>query len=154
LYSTIQEILESGLTKAELIHLLNDEERLAEDIDLESADDLLVKRAAAKIKKAATYIDGFLRGRFELPLQTVPELIKDYSNDISIYYIYEHRHKIEMAESLVTRFKDVTKNLMEIQKGNINPGIPEKPDNSAAVNIKTDKSSKNKIFTDDYLEDF
>ncbi len=153
MYTTIAEILEYGLSETELIHLLNDESRDTADIDLDDPDDVLVKRAAGKIKSAEDYIDGFLRGRFTLPLTTVPGIIKDWANDISIHKMHEHRHRKDMPESLIIKFKEITKLLQSVQSGDYNPGIEEAV-SQADVIIKTKPAGNTKIFTDEKLKDF
>ncbi|GAB4287297.1 MAG: DUF1320 domain-containing protein [Ignavibacteriaceae bacterium] len=152
-YTTLEKILESGLKENEVIHLLNDEERDTVDIDLQNSSDPIVIRANKLIEKADAFIDSHLRGRFNLPLTITPAMIEDISTEYSIILFYEHRHRKEMPETLLMKKQEIIKTLEKIQRGSINPGIEDEGTKSDQQ-IRVNKTSSNKIFTDDFLEDF
>lgn len=54
-------------------------------------------RVDKAITTADSVIDGYLRGRYSLPLSTVPELIKTIAIDIAVYKLYERRNELEMS---------------------------------------------------------
>jgi len=159
MYTTIVKILESGLSRDEFIQLLNDEMSEPNLIILDPEDENydpnnpIIKRAEGKIRKADTLIDAFLRGLFTLPLTTTPQMIEDLSTDISIHFIHEHRHRKAMPEDLIIKFKDNMKLLNQIQRGEVKPGIDETTERADII-IRTDKTSTDKTFTDDYMADF
>lgn len=153
MYTSIANIIEAGLSESTLIMLLNDEERQEADIDLEDAADLIVIRANKLIVKSDALIDSFLRGRYTLPLtEPYPETIIKLSEDISIFHFYQHRHRTNMPEDIVTNFKDNVKLLNAFQSGSSNPGIDTV--SKSSVQIKTNQSTKEKTFTDDLLENY
>jgi len=152
MYTTIAKILESGISKAEFINLLNDENRDPEAVDFDDEDDPLIIRATGKIKKGDDLIDAHLRGRFTLPLTSVPGTIENLSTDFAIYYCFEHRHRQSMPEDLQIKMKEDLKLLAGIQKGDVNPGI-EPIDKRADTIIKAEPSTGKKVFGDDTFKD-
>lgn len=154
MYTTITELLETTLTETELIHLLNDANRDIEDIDLEDPADPIVVKAERCINKGDDLINAYLRTRYTIPIAPpIPGLIKSLSQDFAIYHFHEVRHKKDMPEDLVIKYKDNMKVLNGIQKGEVNPGIEGQEDQSDII-IKTSGKGKPKIFTDDMLSNF
>lgn len=69
------------------------------------------------IAYADSTIDGYLRGRYNLPLNPVPKIIQKISIDIAIYHIYSRRFELEMPEGMQKRYENAIKLLENIQKG-------------------------------------
>lgn len=156
MYSSISQLVEEGtLTEDEIIHLLVKSDRdLTEDpVDLTDSADAVVIKANGCIQKAQELIDSYLRTRYTLPLSSTPGLIKTLSDDYSIYYMHEVRHKKNMPEDLKEKFISNMKLLNQIQRGEINPGI-EGQASQADVIIKTSGENKAKTFTDDFLDNY
>lgn len=104
------------------------------------------------IADADEVIDGYLRGRYSLPLSSVPTLIGKISTDISIYNIYSRRpERLDINEIVKARYKDAIDSLVKIQKGTITLGIAGTLTPEPGV-YKTNKSDEDKIFTDDLLD--
>jgi len=108
-----------------------------------------------KITDAISYvdnmIDGFLRGRYSLPLGSTPDELKYIAIDYVVYRLYCRRMYIQIPESILTKYKNVLKTLEAIQKGNfkLDPSIASEYSDSV---LKTDKtvtvSSVNKFYTE------
>lgn len=158
--------LKESLTEATLLFLTNDEQRIPLPVeeppvepdpetyyDLTDENDPIVIRVNEAIIKACAEIDSYLRGRFTLPVSETPIVIEELANRKTIKRLLERRHKTDMPEAILIQDKEDTKYLMEIQKGNINPGITEQEDRSGSI-ITTNQTTKQKIFTDDYLKDY
>jgi phage gp36-like protein len=112
----------------------------------------------ARVDKAITtadsVIDGYLRGRYSLPLSTVPELIKTIAIDIAVYKLYERRLELEMPEAMTNRYKNAGKLLEQIQKGLIKLGI-ESPDTGPGQgHYKTNKTAEDRTFSKSILDKF
>lgn len=73
--------------------------------------------AEEAIEYADSTIDGYLRGRYTLPLNPVPKIIQKISIDIAIYHIYSRRFELEMPEGMQKRYENAIKLLENIQKG-------------------------------------
>ena len=142
MYSTLDDLLKI-VSEQTLIELTD--ERLSEEID-----DSIVQSA---IEDADTIIDGYLGGRYTLPLGSVPKLIKKISVDIVIYTLYSRRLITDMPESITIRYKNATKLLEKIQTGKIMLGIETThiPEGGKYVSNKT---SEDRIFNKDLLDRF
>lgn len=90
-------------------------------VDEGDADYIDETNLNASIARADSFIDGYLRGRFTLPLATVPPLIRDLSIQLTIFYLYQRSIVLTMPENVKWNRLDAQKCLIEIQKGKINP---------------------------------
>ncbi len=110
-----------------------------------------------RIDEAISYademIDGYLRGRYTLPLSPVPGLIKKLSVDISIYYTYQRRLELIMPEAMENRYKNAVKILEQIQAGKISLGTAG-GDSPEPGQYKTNKTSEDKVFDKETLDTF
>lgn len=79
----------------------------------------VVNRAVADkaILYSSTLIDGYLRGRYSLPLDIHFPLLRILAIDISIYRLYSRRMRNEMPEVIETAYKNAISILRDIQKG-------------------------------------
>ena len=98
---------------------------------------------------SSTLIDGYLRGRYSLPLNTHFPLLRILAIDISIYRLYARRMRNEMPEVIETAYKNAISTLRDIQKG----VIPLQAENDLletssfnAQEYKTNKSILDKLF--------
>ncbi len=99
--------IESYVSTPTLIQLTNDE---GGDI----INDTVTQEA---IIYASTLIDGYLRGRYTLPLDTQFPLLKILCIDISVYRLYSRRMRDEMPEVIENAYKNAISTLRDIQKG-------------------------------------
>lgn len=153
MYTSITKILEAGLSKTELVSLAENDARDVADIDFESDTDALVTRVNSFIAKADSWIDSYLDARFTVPLTSAPATIEELSTRRTIYLLNESRHRKDMPESLILLNDRDEKYLTKVQKGDVTPpGLTEKV--SASTFIRTDRTSSNKTFNDDFMDDF
>ena len=99
--------IESYVSTPTLIQLTNDE---GGDV----INDTVTQEA---IIYASTLIDGYLRGRYTLPLDTQFPLLKILCIDISVYRLYSRRMRDEMPEVIENAYKNAISTLRDIQKG-------------------------------------
>ncbi len=111
-------------------------------------------RVDKAISVADSVIDGYLRGRYSLPLSTVPELIKTIAIDIAVYKLYERRLELEMPEAMSNRYKNAIKLLDQIQKGLIKLGIESPETGPGQGHYKTNKTAEDRTFSKDVLKQF
>lgn len=64
-------------------------------------------------------VDGYLRGRYPVPLDPVPGIIRVCAADITLYRLYGRRAHVEPPKDLLDRYKNALKLLETIQKGAI-----------------------------------
>ena len=99
--------IESYVSTPTLIQLTNDE---GGDV----INDTVTQEA---IVYASTLIDGYLRGRYTLPLDTQFPLLKILCIDIAVYRLYSRRMRDEMPEVIENAYKNALSTLRDIQKG-------------------------------------
>lgn len=111
----------------------------------------------ATISYAETTINGYISSRYTLPLSEIPELIKTFAVDLSIYRLHSRRFMLDMPESLEVRYKNVIKELEKIQKGTISLNIKE-PDNTEKVadhnEFYCSKTSEDRLFPKSILDTY
>ncbi|WP_459613053.1 gp436 family protein [Bilophila wadsworthia] len=113
MYMTPEELL-SFLPGQSVIELTNDDPRGTEP-DMDKVEEAL--RAAEEL------VDGYLRGRYELPLSTVPTLLRDVVRVIARFKLYERRPESDMPETVMETYKAAVKTLEQIRSGRITLGI-------------------------------
>ncbi|MEW6115378.1 MAG: DUF1320 domain-containing protein [Nitrospirota bacterium] len=108
----------------------------------------------AKVDDAIAYadqiIDGYLRGRYTLPLSSVPGLIGKLSVDLAIFHLYGRKFEMELPEGIMARYKNAIKLLEQIQKGLLSLGIESS--STEAGHYKTNKTSEDRTFSKDVLD--
>ncbi|MEW5745278.1 MAG: DUF1320 domain-containing protein [Nitrospirota bacterium] len=141
-YSTLDD-LKKPLPEKNIIELTDDD-------GLGVVDQTKVDEAIAY---ADQLIDGYLRGRYSLPLSTVPGLIKQLSVDLAIFHLYGRRFEMELPEGIMARYKNAIKLLEQIQKGLISLGIESASTGSQGI-YKSNKTSDDRTFSKDILDTF
>ena len=137
-YCTIEDI-ETQTSTPTLIQLTSDDgqEEINRVVALEA------------ILYSSTLIDGYLRGRYSLPLNTHFPLLRILAIDLSIYRLYARRMRNEMPEVIETAYKNAISTLRDIQKGVISLQAENDLLETSSFNAqeyKTNKSILDKLF--------
>lgn len=85
------------------------------------------------IKDASELVDSYLRGRYQLPLSTIPELIKRLTFQVARYYLYE---KKGLTEDVLQTFDRAINELRRIAKGESRLDAPELSAEQSSGQIK------------------
>jgi phage gp36-like protein len=85
-------------------------------------------------------IDGYLRGRYVLPLSPEPGIIKAISVNLTVYDLYGRRPAFAVPDDVKERHKVQIKVLEQIQTGRISLG-------TAAIPAQAEAASGGKIVT-------
>lgn len=104
-YCTIEDI-ETQTSTPTLIQLTSDDGQ-------EEVDRVVAQEA---ILYSSTLIDGYLCGRYTLPLDTHFPLLRILAIDLSIYRLYTRRMRNEMPEVIENNYKNAIATLRDIQK--------------------------------------
>lgn len=112
-YSTSSD-LEKQISSAELIQLTDDAGSGAVNSGV----------IAEAIDDADAEIDGYLASRGEVPLTTVPGIVRKLSVDISIYNLYARRHD-SIPEIREKRYDNAIRLLLMIAQGKISLGADD-----------------------------
>ena len=99
-YST-QADIEKRIPSTDLAELTNDTD----------GSSVVTANVDEAIALADALINSFLRGKHEVPLSTVPDLIREFSVTISIYNLYQRRIDLSIPEVLQSGYKDALKQL-------------------------------------------
>lgn len=140
--------IEAVIYNEDLIQLTN-------DLGGDTVDD-------TKITEAISYvdcmIDGYLRGRYTLPLSSpVPDELKYIAIDFVVYRLYGRRLVTDIPASIDQRYKEVIKLLTSIQNGKFSLGIEDTDgyDNPILdTNKSTAISSVNKYYNEDKWDEY
>ena len=106
---------------------------------------------------SSTLIDGYLRGRYSLPLNTHFPLLRILAIDISIYRLYARRMRNEMPEVIETAYKNAISTLRDIQKGVISLQAENDLFETSSFNAqeyKTNKSILDKLFCKERMSEY
>jgi len=71
------------------------------------------------IADAAGEIDGYLDGRYRLPVNPVPKVLERIACDVARYYLYDD----QVSEQVQKRYDDAVAFLKSVAKGDITLGI-------------------------------
>ena len=97
------------------------------------------------IRYSSALIDGYLRGRYSLPLDICFPLLRVLAVDLSVYRLYSRRMRNEMPEVIETAYKNAIATLRDIQKGVISLQSENDTFESAGFNAEEYKSNKSII---------
>ena len=131
-YCTIEDI-ENQTSTPTLIQLSSDNGQ-------EEVNRVVVEEA---IIYSSTLIDGYLRGRYSLPLDAHFPLLRILAIDLSIYRLYSRRMRNEMPEVIETAYKNAISTLRDIQKGVITLQAENDLLESSNFNAEEYKTNKN-----------
>ena len=142
-YCTAEDI-EIQLGKEPLIQLTND------NCEQNTIDTVVCEEA---ILYSSTLIDGYLRGRYNLPLNTQFPLLRVVAMDLSIYRLYSRRIMTEIPEVVCDAYKNAIKTLENLQKGII---TLETQDNQTLQNgeYRSNKTELDRLFNKGRLSEY
>lgn len=106
---------------------------------------------------SSTLIDGYLRGRYSLPLDTHFPLLRILAIDLSIYRLYSRRMRNDMPEVIETAYKNAISTLRDIQKGIITLQSENDSLETASFNAqeyKTNKTIIDRLFGKQKLNEY
>ncbi len=145
-YCTIDDI-ETQTSTPTLIQLTSD--------DGQEAVDRVVAQEA--ILYSSTLIDGYLRGRYTLPLDAHFPLLRILAIDLSIHRLYTRRMRDEMPEVIENNYKNAISTLKDIQKGVISLQSENDSLETAGFNAeeyKTNKSIIDRLFSKERMFEY
>lgn len=145
-YCTIEDI-ETQTSTPTLIQLTSD--------DGQEAVDRVVAQEA--ILYSSTLIDGYLRGRYTLPLDAHFPLLRILAIDLSIHRLYSRRMRDEMPEVIENNYKNAISTLKDIQKGVISLQSENDSLETAGFNVeeyKTNKSIIDRLFSKERMFEY
>lgn len=95
---------------------------------------------------SSTLIDGYLRGKYSLPLDTHFPLLKVIALDLSIYRLYSRRIYTEIPETISENYKNAIKTLELLKKGVITLETESDINLRTTGEYRTNKTVLDKLF--------
>ena len=141
-YST-QADIELHFLTSELITLTDDEE----------IGEVSTARVAAAITAADDLIDGYLRGRYDVPLTApVPGLVNRCSVDLAIYNLYNRKRFLKVPEDLDKTYERCIALLKDIQRGTVLLDVALSTSAPDELNVLCNKDDDDRVFNSDTLD--
>ena len=135
-YCTPEDI-ELQISKASLIQLSND------DCTQQTVDSVVCEEA---ILYSSTLIDGYLRGKYTLPLNSHFPLLRVIAIDLSIYRLYSRRIYTEIPETISAAYKNAIKTLEDLKKGIITLQTEKENNVLSSGEYRTNKTELDRLF--------
>lgn len=141
-YCVLQDIIDV-ISEEIVVQLTDDDNQAAVDED----------KLDKAIARADEMIDAHLRNRYTVPFATVPELIRNISTDLAIYYLYDRRLNTQIPESIEKRYEKALAILASLQSGDL---VLDSTDAGGRKpsEYRSNKTADDRIFNDDVLEQF
>jgi phage gp36-like protein len=105
------------------------------------------------ISLSSELIDGFVSGKYSIQKDNIPEIIRSIAVDITVYRLYSRRPQ-KINDTIKTLYTDALNLLKQIQNGTITLSIKSKDEKSIPlknVTVRSNKTTTNKVFTDNFL---
>jgi phage gp36-like protein len=91
--------------------------RLSGDDTGSAIDEARVSEAR---RNSDALIDTFLSGRYKLPLESVPEIIRTISIDLTVYFLHEYRYRDSLIPTAIIALRVNSERVLSmIQKGDL-----------------------------------
>ena len=135
-YCTLEDI-QIRIGTLPLVQLTND------DGDDNEIDTVVCEEA---LIYSSTLIDGYLRGKYSLPLNTHFPLLKVIALDLSIYRLYSRRIYTEIPETISENYKNAIKTLELIKKGVITLETESDINLKSSGEYRINKTELDKVF--------
>lgn len=136
IYCTPEDI-EKQISKSTLVQLTND------DPEQSTVDTVICEEA---LIYSSTLIDGYLRGKYTLPLNNQFPLLRIIAVDLSIYRLYSRRIYTDIPETVVQAYKNAIKTLEDLRKGTICLQNEEQNNIKTSGEYRTNKTDADRIF--------
>ena len=142
-YSTT-DTLKTKISEKQLI-------QLTDDAQLGTIDTTVFDQENANVRNL---IDGYLRGRYPLPLVTVPGELVDLSDRILVCALTKLRFRNDTPDSITSEMKACIDQLKDIQKGVFILDINTTTDTPAAGGYATNKTADDRMFPKSELDKY
>lgn len=132
---------------------------LPEDVLLSLTDDegmgvINQTRIDEAVAQADAEVDAYCGGRYVVPVDPVPDLMRKLSVDLAIYNLYS-RAVQSMPDVRSERYRNAIRQLEGIAKGSISLGVATVPGPAdTGSGAETNKATDTNVFSRDKMEGF
>ena len=141
MYATVSDMI-ARFGETQIIRLSRPEDRTAETVD--------ETKVITALADAGALIDGYIRGRYFVPIATPPAEIVRAACILARYDLAQGEHT-DPSEEMAKGRKDVISWLENIAKELVNLDVPAAAPAGPAVNSGPRMSDRPRIFSDDSL---
>ncbi len=137
-YSSIDD-LKKRLPESKLVNLTDD-----------TGDGVINEQVVERaIADADAEINIYLQERYTIPLDPVPDFIKNCSIGITIYKLYQRRPDMGTPEKIVEEYKNIVSALTKIAQGIASLGVSPAPAESSEILKNKEKDDANFLKTEE-----
>lgn len=133
------------------------EKHLKQDVLVELTDDTGTGAVndsvvTACIAAADALIDGYLRGRYTVPLSTVPALVNEISVNLAIYELFNRTKAMLVTEQIEKNRTFYIELLEDIGKGTVTLDVVDQAGQAVTTSFAaSNKTAADRVFTSDLL---
>lgn len=135
-------------TQADMISRFDDKE-IEQLTDRANVGVINTSVLAMKLADADAEINGYLQGRYALPLTTVPDVLKRLACDIARYHLYDNR----VTDAVRERYKDAIAYLKLVATGTVQLGL-DASNQILPVSSAPQTDAPPRLFTHETMKDF
>lgn len=117
----------SNYATLEDVRALVPQDVLTELTDDEGLSEVNEARVAEALTRAASEVDAYAGGRYAVPLNPVPEMVRTLTVDMALYHLYARRVSA-MPEVRAERYRTALRQLEGVARGSISLGVAEAPE--------------------------
>jgi len=122
--------------------------QITNDLDGDTVDNDIIDEI---VDKSANIIDSYIGGRYPLPLEVIPKIIRNIAIDLTVKFLYDRRLG-EKDEIIEEAYENAIALLKDIRDGKL--FIPELETTQEKLVGGYAVKQNNRIFTDEVLESF
>jgi phage gp36-like protein len=110
-------------------------------------------RVEEALKQAQAEVDGYLGGRYRVPLSPVPEAARRLTADIALYNLYA-RTVEAIPETRRERYRNAVRQLEAVARGEMSLGVEPAPSAPADSSAESSTPTDGRTFSREKLEGF
>jgi phage gp36-like protein len=124
-------------------------DRLTELTDHDADGAMDTGRVEQALADASAEIDGYLAVRYQLPLPTIPKVLRRIACDIAVYRLMSARRMGDVEDDR-RRYEDAVRLLTQIAKGGVSLGLPAAlpADARPALSLAAAKTGPASVFSE------
>lgn len=146
MYSTVDEV--RSMIKQDAFNMIIGDEYIDDPAEREALITPIIEEA---IKDADGEIDGYLSGKYPVPLLQIPKAINKFSKDIAVYNLFSRAGIVEgeRESNYLSRYKAAVRFLENVAKGVVDIGVNNVKE-SASTGFKIKSSPR--LFSRDSMK--
>lgn len=109
-------------------------------------------KTAEAIAAADALIEGYTRGRYVVPFDPVPDLIRQLSARLTLYELFNRKQALKVPDQIRKTYEDQLNLLDRLRKGEVTLNVTAVSAGGVASDYRTSKTDSDRIFTKTTLD--